>query len=52
MSTLKRYIRDARALDLRRMAREEFVLMSKAFFAPIYGAVLVIQQLLKQVEDQ
>lgn len=52
MSTLERLVADVRALDLRQIAREEFVLMTKAFFAPIYGAVLVIQQLLKQVEDQ
>ncbi len=29
------------------IAREEFVLMAKAFFAPVYGAWIVVSGLLK-----
>lgn len=52
MSALKRLIEEAKSLDLARIAREEFVLMAKVYFAPIYGTFLVIRQVLKEVADQ
>jgi hypothetical protein len=30
------------------LARQEFVIMAKAFFAPIYGTWLVISELMKR----
>jgi hypothetical protein len=33
--------------DLREVAREEFWIVAKAFFAPVYGTLLVLSQLLK-----
>lgn len=37
-----------RDLDWRRIAREEFIIVAKAYFAPIYGTALVIAQLNRQ----
>jgi len=42
------------SLDLGQMAREEFGLMLRAYFAPVFGTVLVLRQLMqasKQVDQ-
>ena len=33
--------------DLREVARQEFWIVAKAFFAPVYGTLLVLRHLLK-----
>jgi len=52
MSFFRRLAKAAEPLDLARLAREEFALMAKAYFAPIYGTILVLRQVARHVSDQ
>ena len=36
-----------RSLDLAEMAREEFKIMLRAYFAPVFGTILVLRQLVQ-----
>lgn len=48
MTVFQRLADAARPLDLSQIAREEFEIVAKAYFAPIYGAVLVLRQVMQR----